>query len=139
MCRCGRMDIKYGEVCSSCGQTQNFKATKSYCFFLSKADSGKWKRCDEAYCRQMAAIGYEVKKVVVQCSQNRSRTMSDGAVTCRCGYVELDPGETCPFCGFGVQKFYYFSKVTNRWILCRTESFCRRMADEGCKVKMVKV
>ena len=67
------MDVKYGEVCSSCGHTQRhgfqaglrLQATqKVYFFYLSKADPGKWKSCDEVFCRQMASIGFKVKKVV---------------------------------------------------------------------------
>jgi hypothetical protein len=34
-------------------------------YYCSQASPGKWKKCeDEAHCKQMANIGYKVKKVV---------------------------------------------------------------------------
>ena len=62
-CRCGRMEVKGGEVCPSCGHT---KPQIAIYYYMSKSSPGKWKRChDEGHCMQMARIGYEVKKVVV--------------------------------------------------------------------------
>jgi hypothetical protein len=65
----------------------------------------------------------------------------NGMVTCRCGFVELEHGETCTFCGHkasgDVENFYYFSNTQGNWILCRTESFCKKMAEQGHMVKKV--
>ena len=61
-------------------------------------------------------------------------------MTCVCGFVVLDPGETCPYCGFVYNSepiFLYFSPKENRWIRCRTESFCLKQAAAGFKVKKI--